>query len=76
MNPIEEFSDTELIEELSKRFDDFILSGRKVGYGGESKAQSRRFWNGDMDACVGLIQGVSFDILSKKWGIANSDIVY
>lgn len=76
MKRIEEFSDNELLEELSKRFDDFIMAARKVGYQGKDQAQRRRYWSGDMDVCVGLLHGAIQDCLNKNWGIRDTDISY
>lgn len=76
MDKIQEFSDTELIEELSKRFDHFIMAGRKDKYKGEEMAARRRFWSGDMDVCIGLISGTAIDCLHKNWGIRGDDIGY
>lgn len=73
---LQEYSDSQLIEELSNRFDDFILAARKVGYGGTKSVQRRRYWKGDMDACIGLLHGCIFDCLSKNWGLKETDINY
>ena len=73
---IEEFSDTELMNELANRFDDLILAGRKAGYKGKSNVLRRRFWKGDFDACVGLAMGASHDCLNKNWGVGEDDITW
>ena len=71
---IEEFSDTELMNELANRFDDIVLAARKLGFKGKRTACRRRFWKGDYDACVGLVMGAAQDCLNKNWGISEGDI--
>ena len=71
---IEEFSDIDLIQEISRRFDDVVFAGRKVGLGGIGKCQRRRFWKGDYDACVGLVMGTAQDCMNKTWGVDPGDI--
>ena len=63
MKTIQEFSDDELVDELMARYDDVVIGARRVLDAKESKAQRRRWWKGDMDACLGLIQGVSAHII-------------
>lgn len=73
MKRIEEFSDNELIDELSNRFDDFILAARRVKT--EKSAERRRFWKGDLDVCVGLLHGAVQDCINANWGVREKDIV-
>lgn len=73
---IQEFSDDDLLQELSSRFDDFIFAARKKGYGGAELVQRRRYWKGDYDACIGLLHGAAFDCLIKNWKIKDEDITY
>ena len=70
-----ELTDTELLNELSSRFDSMIFCGRrKINKKNNQIVERRRFWNGDYDVCIGLLHGAAFDCLSKNWGINESDI--
>lgn len=75
-----EFSDDELIKELSGRFESFICAGRKIltikDDMAQQKVERRRYWNGDYDVCVGLLHGAMLDCLHKNWGVKESDIDY
>ena len=75
-----EFTDDELIMELSGRFESFIFAGRKILINDkEPKKQAverRRYWNGDYDVCIGLLHGAAQDCLHKNWGVKESDIDY
>jgi len=73
MTSLELASDNELIEELAKRFDAFIMAGRKV-LTTDGKTARRRYWNGDFDACVGLAHGIIQDVTNKNWGVSSEDI--
>lgn len=75
MKTIQEFSDEDLVEELMARYDDIVIGARRVLTTGESpKANRRRWWKGDMDACVGLCSAVCNDLTIKTWGISPDDI--
>ena len=70
-----EFTDTELLNELSTRFDSFICAGRKILDNDDNpKVERRRMWKGDYDVCIGLLHGAALDCLCKNWGIKGSDI--
>ncbi len=75
MKRIQEFSNEELVEELMGRFDEIVIVARKVLTNGDkASAERMRWWQGDMDACAGLTNGILMDILHKQWGINQDDI--
>ena len=75
MKPIQEFSDDDLIEELMARYDDIIIGARRIlTQNGDQKTERRRWWKGDMDSCLGLINGVAMDVLHKIYGGSQDDI--
>lgn len=75
MKTIQEFSDDDLIEELMERFDDIVIGARRVLTAGDKPdAQRRRWWKGDMDACIGLSMSVTSDLINKVWGVSQDDI--
>lgn len=77
MKTIQEFSDDELVGELMERFDDIVVGARRVlTYGNKPDAQRRRWWKGDMDACIGLSMSVTSDLINKVWGVSQDDIRY
>ena len=66
MKPIQEFSDDDLINELMERYDDIVIGARRILTKQENpKSERRRWWKGDLDACVGLIQSVSSDLINE-----------
>lgn len=66
MKRIEEFTDTDIVEELMKRYDDIVIGARKIlDRKGET---SRRWWfKGDADACAGLMVGVMNKLVAETW---------
>ena len=69
--------DEDLVEELMNRYDDIVIVARRVlTTGDDPKAKRDRWFKGDMDACVGLLQGLSQDLTNKTWGISPDDIQY
>ena len=75
MNQIQLIPDEDLVEELMNRYDDIVIGARRVlTVGDDPKSCRRRWWKGDMDACVGLLQGLSQDLTNKTWGISPDDI--
>jgi len=68
MKRIEEFSDEDLIEELTKRYDDIVIVGRKVLDVGITKSERNKWWKGDMDVCAGLALAIARDISNQIWG--------
>ena len=72
---IQEFTDDELINELSNRFNHFIMGARKdTTFNNNPKVIRTRFWVGDYDVCIGLMFGASIDCLHKNWGVKEDDI--
>ena len=68
MKPIQEFSDDDLINELMERYDDIVIGARRILTRQDNpKSERRRWWKGDLDACVGLIQSVSSDLINEIW---------
>lgn len=53
---IELYSDTDLIDELCKRYTHFVFSGRKDL--DDKTCERRRSWSGNHEICIGLCQGV------------------
>jgi hypothetical protein len=72
MKPIQEFSDDDIVEELMTRYDDVVVAGRKVLTVG-GKTERRRWWKGDLDACIGLVQSVSANLIKCIWEERKSD---
>jgi len=73
MKRIEEFSDTEIIEELMRRYDDIVIGARKI-LDVKGEDTNRRWWyKGDPDACAGLIIGVSHKLVNETWRIRDND---
>jgi hypothetical protein len=66
MKPIQEFSDDDIVEELMTRYDDVVVAGRKVLTVG-GKTERRRWWKGDLEACIGLAQSVSAALIKQIW---------
>lgn len=68
MKPIQEFSDEDLVQELMERYDDIVIGARRVLTGGnDPDAERRRWWKGDRDACIGLVQCVSTNLVDDIW---------
>ena len=81
MLPIEEFSSDALIQELSKRYGSFIMAGRKelnnsVLPADECAVETKRYWNGDLEVCCGLAQGILIGCTMKRWGVHEEDVIY
>lgn len=75
MKTIQEFQDEELVEELMARYDDIVIGARRVlTTGDKPNAQRKRWWKGDMDACIGLSMSVTNDLINTVWGISEDDI--
>jgi len=77
---IQEFSDDQLISELSSRFDNFIIAGEKhltkEDKDGNCTVKSRRYYSGSYSSCAGLALAVAQGALIDKWGINESCINY
>lgn len=67
MRPIEEFSDDDLVDELMRRYDDIVIGARRILNTGATRTERRRWWKGDMDACVGLVDAVKLDLVKTTW---------
>ena len=65
MTPIEQILDEELIDELMRRYDDIVIGARRIL--NTSRTERRRWWKGDMDACVGLVEAVKIDLVKTTW---------
>ncbi len=75
MKQIQEFSDEELAEELMARYDDIIISARRIlTINISPDAQRQIWWKGDLDACVGMAHGIIHDLIVKTYGISQNDI--
>ena len=62
MTRLFECSEEELLEEIFKRYDDAVFSGRKI-LTQTGKTERRRVWQGDKDACSGLCEFVKKAII-------------
>jgi hypothetical protein len=55
-NPLDLVSTDDLIEELSKRFDHFVMHGLQAGLEGGNAVKFRRTLKGNPYTCVGLCE--------------------
>ena len=71
MKQIEEFSDDDIVDELMRRYDDIVIGSRRIMDTAATKTERRRWWKGDMDACIGLVEAVKLDLVKNTWGKDN-----
>ena len=80
MKRIEEFTENELIEELSKRYNHFCMAGRKdLNDGSKDTAimvDKKRFFSGDYEVCIGLAHGIIQSCVNRVWGVPSEDVNY
>lgn len=73
MKRIEEFTDTEIVEEMMKRYDDIVIGARKI-LDAKAERTDRRWWyKGDPEVCAGLLAGVSNKLVTEVWKEEEDD---
>ena len=78
-NPLEEFSDDELLVEMQRRYDVSIFRGYKMtsnieAWKGKELADTgtmKRFYNGPLFAILGLVQISKIEVESAIFNIVN-----
>ena len=67
---IQLYSSDDLMEELMSRFDDVILSARRIKDQNDNTERVVHY-KGDYDACIGLAEQVKMSIVNEIWKKEN-----